>query len=144
LGDGPSKEIFQNSINKAGLKDDIILCGNIEHGKKFIDFISNSDFYILPNRDTGIGVGRSGWEMMARGLVCIFPPVAHRRHFIHKTNCLITTTGSPSDYFDCISYLIKNPHLIQQISLNASQTAFDNAVESSVDHIVNQIIRTIR
>ena len=144
LGDGPCRGIFQKFIDDAGLSDQVILCGNIHHGSKFLDFVDNSDLYVLPNRNTGIGVGRTGWEMMARGLICIFPPLANRRHFNHGQNCFITRTGSPEEYFKCITNFIENSFDAQQISSNASQTAFDNAVEPAIDHIVNHITHTIR
>jgi glycosyltransferase involved in cell wall biosynthesis len=144
LGDGPSRISFQNLIDSAGLSEKIILCGNVEHSIEFTNILIESDFYILPNRDTGVSVGRSGWEMMARGLVCIFPPLAQRRHFQHKINCLITQNGSAEEYSHLILYLANNPQKVQKISLNASQTAFDYAVEPSVDHIVNQILYTVR
>ena len=144
LGDGPCRDVFQKAIDDAGLSAHINLCGNIEHGNQFFEFVDDSDLYVLPNRNTGIGVGRTGWEMMARGLICVFPPLANRRHFNHGINCFITKSGSPEEYFICISNFIQNSLDAQQISNNASQTAFDNAVEPAIDHIVNHITRTIR
>ena len=144
LGDGPMFNEFQNLIKRNHLNKYIFLMGNIEHGPKFDSITNQSNIYVLPNRKTGIGIGRSGWEMMAKGLPCIFPPLAERFHYKNGFNCMITKKGLSNEYSELIIELISNPRKAKFISSNSSIEAYRNALEPSIDHIISFILRTIR
>ena len=60
MGDGPSYKTFRNLIDQHNLQNEILLLKHINHGHEFKKIIKLSDIYVLPNRATGISIGRSG------------------------------------------------------------------------------------
>jgi glycosyltransferase involved in cell wall biosynthesis len=137
-------EKFKIKIAEKKLEKNIILLGNIEHGKKFNEIVDSSHVYIAPNKITGGNIGRVGWEMMARGLPIISTPLTKRNFPTHKYDCLITNNGRDDEYINFFIHLFSDTEYYNLLSKNATNTAKNHTVEECTRRIVDHIYCSYR
>lgn len=114
IGDGPSKDAFEQESMSCGVGKQVEFVGIIKNKEDIRDMLLNADMYIFPSKYEGLP--RSVLEAMAVGLPCIASDVGGIPELL-DSNWLF----KPEDDIGMaklIVYLINNPKLLNQMSFD--------------------------
>lgn len=109
IGEGPEKEKLQNLTTKLGLKNKVLILGELSEEKKH-QYLANSDIYVLSSIHEGFGIVLQ--EAMQAELPLIVTNNGGQLDIVkHNINGLIIPTNNPRQMARAINKLIKNKAL---------------------------------
>mgnify|MGYP001590393029 CR=1 FL=1 len=119
IGDGEERKNIERLIEETGLKNEIILAGQIPEARKFMKAF---DIFVLPSVKEGFP-----WvilEAMAAKVPVISTSVGAVPEIIENgKNGILVEPKNPRQIAEAIRYLMENEHARQEFALRAHQTA---------------------
>lgn len=135
IGDGELKCEIEKNINDFGLKENVILAGNVPNVN---DYMQAMDIFVFPSLYEGLGIVVV--EAQAAGLHCVVADTIPKEAFISD---LISVTSLNKDTKDWANIIIQNNGLIRRNTYDEIKVgAFDildqvKYIESFYEMIIN-------
>lgn len=148
-GDGPLRQILEESIREKGLERRVSLLGRVS-GNQLLDELQMADLFVLPCVESSIGDIDGIPVVLMEALYCGIPTITTRisgipELVIHEETGLLTTPGSASELVEAITRMKDHPEEAMKFAHNGmKKVEQDFNILKTTGQLYHQFEKNIR